>query len=152
MRGTLGLFLIAAVAAACSSCNGDPVPGPDPDPDPVISVGGVYQTEVTLVGNDCPGQTVQTHETVVRHSPGATGLSLLHANSLYSGSVTADGAFSTEPVNQVFGGITYVISITGQFTATTIDAEVHVDAAKQPPCTFTARWAGPKTGEPNVIP
>jgi hypothetical protein len=150
MRGPLGLCLVAAVAAACSSSTGNI--DPDPDPDPVLSVGGVYQTEVTLVDNDCPGQTVQTHETVVRHSPGATGLSLLHANSLYGGSVTADGAFSTDPVNQVFGGITYVISITGQFTATTIDAEVHVDAAKQPPCTFTARWTGPKTGEPNVIP
>ena len=47
MRGTLPLFLVAAVAAACSSC-GDSDPGPNPG---AISVGGTYQTAVTLVSN-----------------------------------------------------------------------------------------------------
>ena len=148
MRGSFTLFLVAAVAAACSSGHVNN----DPDPDPLIKVGGVYQTEVTLVANDCPGQTVQQHVTVVRHDSGATTLSLVHANSIYSGSLTADGAFTTAPVTQVFDGISYRISIAGQFTETTMDALVQVEAARQPPCAFTARWAGPKTGDPNVIP
>ena len=147
MRGTLTLFLVAAVAAVCSSCNDS-----DPGPIPTISVGGTYQTAVTLVSNDCPGQTVQQHPTVVNHAPGATTLSLVHAGSTYNGTLTADGAFSTTPVTQVFDGISYVISISGQFTETTIDAMVLVEAGRQPPCSFTARWAGPKSGDPNVIP
>jgi hypothetical protein len=146
MRGTLALFLVAAVATACSSCNDDP------GPSSAISVGGTYQTAVTMVSNSCPGQTVEQHTTVVSHVPGGTTLSLTHAGSTYSGSLTADGAFSTPPVTQVFGGISYAISITGQFTETTIDALVLVEAGRQPPCSFTARWAGPKSGNPNVIP
>ena len=79
-------------------------------------------------------------------------MSLFHAGSTYSGTLAADGAFSTPPVTQVFSGISYAISITGQFTETTIDALVLVEAARQPPCAFTARWAGPKDGDRNVIP
>jgi hypothetical protein len=56
MRGTWALYLVAAAAAACSSDGGGG--GPGPDPDPVIHVAGTYQTEVTLVSNTCPGQTV----------------------------------------------------------------------------------------------
>ena len=145
MRGTLGLILAAAVAAACSSGCGST----DPE---VISVAGTYQTAVTIVSNDCPGQTVQQHPTVVTHTPGGTALQLSHAGSTYSGTLAADGAFSTPPVNQVFDGISFAISITGQFTETTIDALVLVEAARQPPCAFTARWAGPKNGDRNVIP
>jgi hypothetical protein len=148
MRGTMGLFLVTAAAAACSTGNG----GPDPDPAPVISVAGTYQTEVTLVSNDCPGQTVQQHPTAVAHLPGGTTLSLRHAGSLYTGSLTADGAFTTTPVMQTFDGVDFTITISGQFTETTMDALVQVAAARQPPCAFTARWAGPKAGEPNTIP
>lgn len=108
MRGTLPLFLVAAVAAACSS-GGDSDPGPTTG----ISVGGTYQTAVTLVSNDCPGQTVEQHSTVVNHVPGGEALSLVHAGSTYSGTLAADGAFSTTPVTQVFDGISYVISISG---------------------------------------
>ena len=146
MRGTLTLFLVAAVAAACSSCS------TDPGSSPTISVGGTYQTAVTMVSNSCPGQTVEQHTTVVSQVPGRATLSLTHAGSTYSGTLTADGAFSTPPVTQVFGGINYAISITGQFTETSIDALVLVEAGRQPPCSFTARWAGPKSGNPNVIP
>jgi hypothetical protein len=78
--------------------------------------------------------------------------SIPSAGSTYHGTLSADGAFSTPPVTQVFDGISYAISITGQFTETAIDAQVLVEAARQPPCAFTARWAGPKSGDPNVIP
>jgi hypothetical protein len=154
MRGTLGLFLVAAVAAACSPGNRNtgPNPDPDPDPDPVIRVAGVYETAVTLVSSDCPGQTVERHITLVSHVPGATALSLTHAGSTYDGSLSADGAFSTTPVTQQFDGISFVISIAGQFTETTMDALVQVQAGSQPPCAFTARWAGPKLADTNDIP
>jgi hypothetical protein len=144
MRRIVSLLLAAVLA--CSSSDGNS------NPEPVISVGGTYQTAVTLVENSCSGQTVEQHPTVVNHQPGATTLSLTHAGSSYSGTLAADGSFSTSPVTQFFGGISYTISITGQFSTTAIDALVHVEAARQPPCAFIARWAGPKDGDPNVIP
>jgi hypothetical protein len=144
MRGTLGLLLAAATAAACSSGKNN---GPE-----AISVGGTYQTEVTLNNSSCPGQTVQQHPTVVNHAPGATALSLTHAGSTYNGTLAAVGTFTTSTVTQVFDGISYQISITGRFSETAIDALVTVLAGRQPPCNFTARWAGPKSGPPNVIP
>jgi hypothetical protein len=64
----------------------------------------------------------------------------------------ADGAFTTATVTQVFYGISYRVGIASQFTETAIDALVQVNAGRSPPCTFTARWAGPKNGDPNVIP
>ncbi len=137
------------LALACS--NGDHT-APPPPSTPVLSVGGGYQTAVTLESSTCPGQTVEQHETAVNHLPGGTVLTLLHANSKYPGTIAADGSFTTAPVRQVFGGISYEISIAGQFSATGMDALVTVAAAQSPPCGFTARWAGPKIGEPNVIP
>jgi hypothetical protein len=153
MRGSLRLFLITAVAAACSSGGTTgPDPDPDPDPTPLIRVGGVYETAVSLVSNDCPGQTVERHITVVNHVPGATALSLTHAGSTYTGTLSADGTFTTPPVTQTFGGTSFVISITGQFTVTDMDAQVLVQAVRQPPCAFTARWVGPKLSDTNTIP
>jgi hypothetical protein len=146
MRGRLGPVLFAAVATACSSNGGGNGPGA------VISVGGTYQTAVTMVSNTCPGQTVQQHPTVVSHTPGANALSLTHAGSTYDGTLASDGTFLTSTVTQVFSGISYDISITGEFTETAMDALVTVQAGRQPPCFFTARWAGPKEGDPNVIP
>ena len=145
MRGTLGLLLAAAIAAACSS-------GHEKTDPPVVSVGGTYQTAVTLVRSSCPGQTVEQHSTVVNHVPGATALSLTHAGSTYNGSLAADGKFTTSTVTQVFGGLSYQIGIAGRFSETAIDALVTVAAGRQPPCTFSARWAGPRSGAPNVMP
>ena len=146
MRG-IPRFAVAAVAAAACSCgDGGTHPGT------AISVGGTYQTAVTLVENNCPGQTVEQHETVVSHDPGSTSLSLTHAGSTYDGFLAADGSFSTTTVTQVFGGVSYSIGMSGQFSVTDMDAQVHVEAGRQPPCSFTARWAGPKVGDPNVIP
>jgi hypothetical protein len=145
MRTHLGPCFAAAIAFACSSSSETPAP-------PEISVGGTYQTAVTLESSTCVGQTVQTHPTIVTHVPGATAVSLSHAGSSYSGTLAADGSFITPPVTQVFSGISYQISISGQFSLTAIDALVTVAAGVQPPCSFTARWAGAKSGPPNVIP
>jgi hypothetical protein len=142
MRGTLGLSLVVAAAAACSSSDDNT------EPNPVISVGGTYQTAVTMVSNDCPGQTIQQHPTVVSHIPGSTALSLRHAGSTYNGTLTADGAFSTPPVTQVFSGISYVLSIAGQFSATEIDALVQVAAGRQPPAPSPPGGRGPRMAIP----
>lgn len=144
MRVALSLAL--GIAAACSSSNGDK------NSDQAISVGGSYQTAVALVENDCPGQAVEQHPTVVSHEPGSTTVALTHAGSTYSGTLAADGSFTTTPVTQVFGGVSCTIGISGQFSVTAMDAMVQVDAARRPPCSFTAHWAGPKDGNPNVIP
>ena len=145
---TFGLLLTAAVVAACSSRSAKTLRPPGG----VISVGGTYETAVTLVSSTCAGQAVEQHETTVDHTPGATDLALVHAGSRYAGTLAADGRFTTPPVTQVFGGISYRLSITGQFSTTAIDALVTVEADRTPPCTFSARWAGPKDGSPNVIP
>ncbi len=145
MRTAFVLLLTAAVSVACSESGGTTDPTQ-------ISVGGAYQTVVTLVSSTCQGQTVQQHSTTVNHDPGSTSLSLVHAGSTYNGTLEADGSFTTSAVTQVFDGISYQLSITGEFTETAMDALVTVMAGRQPPCSFSARWAGPKSGDPNVIP
>jgi len=145
MRGIAGLLLLAAMAGGRTTGVGG-ITAPE------ISVGGTYQTTVTLERSSCPGQTVQTHPTVVTQVPGDTILSLMHAGSTYTGTLAADGSFTTPAVTQVFGSTSYRIGIVGRFSTTAIDALVTVEAGLQPPCSFTARWAGPKSGAPNVIP
>ena len=88
----------------------------------------------------------------MNHEPGATAVSFTHAGSTYSGTLDPDGTFATTPVTQVFGGVSFVISLSGQFSETAMNALVQVSAGRQPPCAFTARWQGPKNGDPNVIP
>jgi hypothetical protein len=139
----LASIAASAIAMACSSST---VPGAK------ISVGGTYQTAVVLVSSTCAGQTVEQHPTVVTQSPGSTSLSLSHAGSSYSGTLLAGGSFTTTTSTQVFDNISYQITIAGQFSLTGMDATVQVAAARQPPCSFTARWAGAKDGAPNVLP
>ena len=146
MRRSLGLSVVVTVAAICASCGG--TSGPTNE----ISVGGTYDTGGPRGSNTCPGQTVGRRTTAVSHDPGATDLSLTHAGSRYDGTLAADATFTTSTVTQVFNGISYQISITGEFSLTAMDALVTVQAGRQPPCFFTARWAGPKDGDPNVIP
>jgi hypothetical protein len=62
------------------------------------------------------------------------------------------GASTPATVTRVFDGISYRVSIAGQFTGTAFDALAQVNAGRSPPCVFTARWAGPKNGDPNVVP
>ena len=143
MRRASSLVLAAVAVGGCSA---------KLDPAAVISVGGTYQTAVTLVSSTCLDQIVEQHPTVVTQTPGSSQVALTHAGSTYTGTLSANGAFTTPALTQVIGGVSYAVSITGQFGLTTIEAQVRVDAARQPPCTFTARWAGLKDGAPNVIP
>ena len=139
----IGLLALGIMVAGCGSESGSSAP---------ISVGGTYQTAVSLVRSDCVDQMEEQHPTIVAQVPGATAVTLTHAGNSYSGTLSADGSFATTVATQVVGGITYQITISGRFTLTTLDADVHVAAGQQPPCSFTARWVGPKDGQPNTLP
>lgn len=95
---------------------------------------------------------VQTFPTIVTHTPGASTLTVTHAGSVYTGTVSSDASFRTPAAPVVIGGVTYQLGIVGQFAVSAMDATVTVQVGAQPPFQFSARWVGPKTGAPNVIP
>lgn len=140
--------LLHGLAPILLACGGsEPASGPK-----LLSVGGTYQTAVTLIASDCPNTQVQTFPTTVVQSPGASALQLVHAGSTYSGTVANSGAFSTPAQAFTIGGVNYSISIAGTFEVQSMNAVVTVQAALAPPCQFSARWTGPKQGTPNVFP
>lgn len=139
--------LLAAAALACSKSTSSP-----PAAEDKISVGGTYQTSVSLIGSTCTGTVVQTFPTIVTHTPGATTLVLTHAGSAYPASLNSTGSFVSTPRSYEIGGSSYMIGITGQFSTTAVDAVVTVQPSVTPPCEFSARWQGPKVGGPNVLP
>src|SRR2546429_9937547 len=88
------LWILPAAALACGGMSGPAQ----------LSVGGTYQTTVSLVpGGTCGSPAVANNPTVVAHSPGATSLTLTHAGNTYSGTVTTAGAF-TVPATPVGRG------------------------------------------------
>ncbi|MCA1828420.1 MAG: hypothetical protein ABR567_18860 [Myxococcales bacterium] len=113
---------------------------------PVLSVGGTYATQVSLLpGNTCGDVQVQNEQTVVDHSPGSGSLRLTHAGSTYDGTVDRTGNF-TVPAVQRSG---FTISIAGQFNATGFTATVTVDP---PNCEYEVSWLGSKSGPANTFP
>jgi hypothetical protein len=121
----------------------------------VLSVGGTYQTQVTLLaGNTCvPAPTVQDNPTTVVHTPGASSLSLTHANITYQGTIDNSAAFATTPNMFSLGGSQYNITIGGQFNRTGFDATVNVSVTQPTPaCAYMLHWVGTKSGPPNTIP
>lgn len=136
---------LALVLLACGG--GDKPAGPR-----LLAVAGTYQTAVTLIASTCPNTQVQTFPTVVSHVAGATAVQLTHAGSTYTGTVANNGAFSTPNEPFSIGGVNYLISMTGTFEVQSMNAVVTVQAGLTPPCQFSARWSGPKSGGPNVFP
>jgi hypothetical protein len=127
------------------SCGGSGAPPAIPG----LSVGGTYDTTVTLLpGNTCGNFTVQNNPTVVDHTPGSPSLSLSHAGNVYPGSVDRAGHFSTPA--RIVGG-NYSIAITGQFSANGFDATVQVQQLS-PSCGYQVHWVGSKSGSPNTFP
>jgi hypothetical protein len=150
MRNPAAFTTLCSLAALLGvGCGGSP---PVTAPPPLLSVAGTYQTAVSLLQSTCVGTVVETFPTIVTHTPGASTLTVTHAGSVYTGTVSGDASFRTPPAPFVINRVTYMIDIVGQFTLTAMDATVTVQAGLQPPCQFTARWVGPKTGSPNVIP
>jgi len=114
----------------------------------LLSVGGTYQTEVTLLpGNTCGNVVVQNNPTTVTHTPGAGTLSIQHVGINASGTIDRTAHFSTDPTTVS----TFTVTITGQFTVRGLDATVTLTQA-QPACQYMVHWVGTKDGAPNTIP
>jgi len=147
-RATARLLVSAALVAGCGGSDDPTRPSTD------LSVGGTYDTSVTLTQNTCGTITVQKNPTSVTHTPGATTLTVTHVGNGYSGTVQRNGSFSTTAKAVVAGAETHTLTITGTFTTTAIDATVAavVQRAGAANCEYTVKWAGPKQGAPNVIP
>jgi hypothetical protein len=104
---------------------------------------GTYSTAVTLMGTTCsPDPQVQNNPTAIAHAAGSASLSLTHAGTTYSGTVSSAGDF-TVPSTSVGGGAN-IISIAGHFTSNGFTATVHVEQ-QQPHCTYDVSWVGTKT-------
>jgi hypothetical protein len=141
---------IAFFVALCASCGGDDG-GADPD---VLRVAGEYPTQVMLESSTCEGIQVMSLPTSVRHDPGATTLSLVHAGSTYPGTIQRSGAFTTSPVPQVVGQDTHTLTMSGAFTVTGFTATVTVAVTRDlaPRCDYVVRWTATRQGGMNVIP
>jgi hypothetical protein len=135
------LIWFLAPMVSCGGSGATSIPG--------LSVGGTYDTTVTLLpGNTCANVTVQNNPTVVDHAPASPSLSLTHAGYVYPGSVDRTGHFST-PARAVAGN--YSIAITGQFSANGFDATVQVQQPSSS-CGYQVHWVGSKSGSPNTFP
>ena len=146
-----GLLPMAFTLVVLCGCGGSSTPSSQ------LSVGGSYSTRVTLLptGNTCGNVTVQDNPTVVTHSPGASTLSLTHANNTYQGTISSTAQFSTTPTTISGGGSQFTIIIQGQFNLTGFDATVQVNVMQPGPptvCAYMVHWVGTKNGPPNTIP
>ena len=117
-----------------------------------ISVGGTYQTAVTMLESTCSDMGVQQHPTVVAHQAGDRVLTVTHAGATYQGILQTNGHFTTPSNTFTIGDVTYAITLAGRFTTTAVDIRADVAAGRQPPCHVAARWSGPKDGPANVLP
>jgi hypothetical protein len=125
------------------------------DAAPVLSVGGTYPTDVSLVPgqNTCGNVTVQDAVTTVVQTPGSHALTLTHAGITYDGTVEDDGHFSTTPKSVSAGGSQFTITIEGQFTGQGFTATVRVDqTAPAPACFYLVDWIGLKESGANFFP
>ena len=144
--------MLPSLLAACGG--GGSASTPSAPSTPVLSVGGDYTTAVALTENSCgPQVTVAALPTRVEHVAGATQMRLTHGLT-YTGTVAADGAFSTDTQTVTDALGTQSIRVAGRFTRTGFDAVATV--AVQPPtaaaCRYAVQWTGTKQGAPNVIP
>jgi hypothetical protein len=149
-RRTLAWALWSAGIASCGGGGGN---GPTPA-NTAISVGGDYAVAVVLTENTCGGDVrVGTQPTRVEHTPGAAQFRLTHGLT-YTGSLAADGAFTTDAqtVTDALGAQT--VRLAGRFTRTGFDAVASVAVARPggAACRYEVRWTAAKQGPANVIP
>jgi hypothetical protein len=122
---------------------------------PPLSIGGTYDTRVTLIANGCPGTVVKDNPTTVTQTAGDTLLTLTHAVIRSEGVVHDDGSFRMTPSRWSMSAVEYSFAIEGLFTQTGFTAGVRVtrtDSTSSRHCEYTVRWVGSKLGAPNVIP
>src|SRR5262249_37946923 len=86
-RIPFGAVLLLCVPALLPGCGGSGSGGGGSNTS-LLSVGGSYQTEATLLpGNTCGNVTVQNNPTIVAHSPGAQTLSITHVSINATGTI-----------------------------------------------------------------
>jgi len=117
-----------------------------------ISVGGEYQTTVSVIESGCADMGVQQFSTSIGQVPGDTALTVSHAGATYQGILAKDGSFRTLPSSFSINNVGYTLVLTGRFTVDSVDIRADVESHRQPPCRLSARWYGPKDGAANVFP
>jgi len=146
---------VFAYAAVIDNATTDPIfVRGAPDVAPVLSLGGGYDTSVSLVPgqNTCGNVTVQDNPTAVAHAPGSHTLALTHAGTAYEGTVADDGSFTTQPKNVSAGGSSFTITITGTFDRQGFQAQVRVEQTAPSACSYLVDWVGLKTEGANFFP
>lgn len=144
--------MLATLLASCGGGGGAATPTPTSS-STLIAVAGDYTMAVALTENTCGAVQVAALPTRVEHTPGATQFRLTHGLT-YAGTLSNDGAFTTDAQTVTDSVGAQTVRVTGRFTRTGLEALASV--AVQPPagaaCRYAVQWTGTKQGAPNVIP
>jgi len=153
LRGVVNV----AMALGLAGCGSGGTSGPTP----VLSVGGDYSIQKTLVSDACDHQQgAFTNPGSVRHTPGSTTFVLNdHGTRDLPGSVDRDGTFTLQPFQGPAGGVAGRDTYDGgRFSATGFSVHVTTVAFRSqgtppaPDCIVVTQWAAVKQGPANVIP
>ena len=144
--------MLATLLASCGGGGGAASPTPTSS-STLIAVAGDYTMAVALTENTCGAVQVAALPTRVEHTPGATQFRLTHGLT-YAGTLSNDGAFTTDAQTVTDSVGAQTVRVTGRFTRTGLEALASVTV--QPPtgaaCRYAVQWTGTKQGAPNVIP
>ena len=121
----------ATSASSASSATGDPG---DPS--------GTYETRVALTGTTCAGIEVEDQSTVVDLAGGT--VTLTHGPLTYTGTLNAQGAFTTEPVQVDVGPDTHRLAVAGSLHDERLEAVVTAHVTGGQTCDYQVSWRGSK--------
>jgi hypothetical protein len=144
----------AGVLVLMAACGGGSGGGSPTSGGRLLSVGGDYSMVVALAENTCGAVTVQPLPTRVEHTAGASSFRLTHGPLTYSGTLAADGAFTTAAQTVADAAGPQTITLAGRFITTGLEAQVEVAVQRTAlgACRYVVRWTGTKQGAANVIP
>ena len=143
-------------------CTGSDDPGGDasgdsssPPAGSELSVAGEYPTEVEILESTCPDLVVEPTTTTVAQEPGGVEVELTHAGTTHSGTLSANGSFTTTPTRVEVGDADHTLSLVGRFSSAgftaRVTARVRQDVSRRS-CEYAVTWVGAKDGEPNTVP
>lgn len=104
-----------------------------------------YWTDVALERSDCPDATIRPGPTDITRFKESDSLTVAHAGQTYSGTVTGDGRFRTEPRELTFDNTIYRIEIAGRLDPAGFSALVTVGVRQRGAdggCSYTVKWTG----------
>jgi hypothetical protein len=137
----LGFLAVGCAGGSTSSPTGNP------GNTTASPIAGTYQTAVSLTSNTCSGITVQPSPTIVTHTAGATGFTMSHAGTSYTGTLAANNSFTTAAKAIPAGSVTHTLSVAGQFATNGFTADVTANvtgSGNGAPCQYVVRWVGTK--------